>query len=326
MITRTDAGSRPLRTGVAVVALAALAWLLAGCSSSDGGGDSASAMAYSEAEMADGGGESEDVMSGSAQDADSAEGYAADTDRAVIITGSMFMTVDDPVAAATKAETIVRAAGGRVDARNEIAPSDYDGGSAWMTLRIPAGDLDGVVTNLRGLGTVDEYSTDSADVTNEVTDLEAQISTLKNSTERIEALLLEAEAIKDIITLENELDGRQAELESLEARQRGLNDQVAMSTIELSLTTEPVVEVDDSPASFLDGLESGWNGLVNFLAGALVVVGVLLPWAVVAGVVAVVVVLAVRARRKRHPRRPGGVASAAQTPQPLVPTPASADD
>nr|WP_284328368.1 DUF4349 domain-containing protein [Demequina litorisediminis] len=205
MITRTDAGSRPLRTGVAVVALAALAWLLAGCSSSDGGaGDSASAMSYSEADMADGGGESEDVMSGSAQDADAAEGYAADTDRAVIITGSMFMTVDDPVAAATKAETIVRAAGGRVDARNEIAPSEYDGGSAWMTLRIPAGDLDGVVTNLRGLGTVDEYSTDSADVTNEVTDLEAQISTLKNSTERIEALLLEAEAIKDIITLENE--------------------------------------------------------------------------------------------------------------------------
>ncbi|GMA36050.1 DUF4349 domain-containing protein [Demequina litorisediminis] len=87
-----------------------------------------------------------------------------------------------------------------------------------------------------------------------------------------------------------------------------------------------MVEVDDSPASFLDGLESGWNGLVNFLAGALVVVGVLLPWAVVAGVVAVVVALAVRARRKRHPRRPGGVASAAQTPQPMVPTPASADD
>src|SRR5690606_34390800 len=103
------------------------------------------------------------------------------------------------------------------------------------------------------------------------TDLEAQISTLRASTARIESLLTEAQDISDIIKLETELANRQGTLEGLEARQRGLDDQVSMSTIDLSLTTEPVVIVEEeAPSSFLDGLASGWNGLVTFLSGALV--------------------------------------------------------
>src|SRR5690606_34760267 len=178
-----------------------------------------------------------------------------------IITGSMYMTVEQPIEAADEAANIVLDAGGRIDARRETAPSEGYGGAASLTLRIPSGQLDTVVDRLRALGTVDEHNTDVSDVTNEVDDLEARISTLRASTARIEALMVDAQDISDIILLEDELARRQAELESLEARQRGLNDQVSMSTIHLSLTTEPVVIVDDDPETFLDGLEAGWNAL-----------------------------------------------------------------
>jgi hypothetical protein len=281
------------RRGVAIASLVAFAAVLAGCSSSSSepgsyGGD------MPRAEYANSGG---DMAYTDAAVAEAPQSSTAD--RSVIITGSMYMTVEDPIVAADRAAGIVQNVGGRVDARSETAPDEHYGGSAWLTLRIPSDKLDAVVDNLRELGTVDQFSTDSYDVTTEVTDLEAQISTLRASTTRIESLLLEAKDISDIITLENELDRRQSELESLEARQRGLDDQVSMSTINLSLTTEPVVIVDDSPETFWEGLTSGWNAFVGFLSGALVVIGILLPWLALIGLIGLAVVVRLRARKSR---------------------------
>lgn len=267
----------------AFLAAFALAMLLTGCSSS--------------------------ASDGSVEDAGGAEAPAAvedesapDLDRSVIITGSLYMTVDDPIAAADRASAIVQGAGGRIDARSETAADESYGGEAALTLRIPSAQLDQVVDDLRELGTVDEFSTDTTDVTVEVTDLEASISTLRASTQRIESLLAEAEDIADIIALEGELDSRRSELESLEAQQRGLDDQVSMSTILLSLTTEPVVIVDDSPDSFWDGLTAGWSSLVAFGSGAVVIVGVLLPWLALIALVTIAVVYGVRKWNARAAR------------------------
>lgn len=305
---------RRARLLATVIAVLTMAWLLAGCSSSDAGDAAGEAdysgrdIAYDDTMAAEESLAQEEAM---AYDADGA--VASDTvppaaDRSVIVTGSVYMTVEDPVAAANQAVSIVNGAGGRIDARSETAPTEYDGGSAWLTLRIPSDRLDAVVEDLRAIGTVDEFSTSSQDVTREVTDLDAQISTLAASTERIEGLLDQAEDMEDIITLENELDRRRAELESLQARQRALDDQVAMSTIHLSLTTEPAVPVDDEPTTFLDGLEAGWNALTGFLSGALVALGVVLPWLAVGAIVALVVVALVRRRRSRKVTTPAPAA------------------
>jgi hypothetical protein len=320
MSARIHATSRRARRGGVIAALVMVAGVLAGCSSS---ADSAGSAPNEQ--FADSGGDA--AFAGA--DGDFAEGAMAPTevnrsstaDRSVIVTGVMYMTVEDPIVAADRASGIVQNAGGRIDARSETAPDKSYGGSASLTLRIPADSLDAVVDDLRELGTVDQFSTDSYDVTIEVTDLEAQISTLRASTARIEALLLDAKDISDIITLENELDGRQAELQSLEARQRGLGDQVSMSTIDLSLTTEPVVIVDDDPETFLDGLVSGWNALVAFVSVALVIFGVLLPWLALMALIVLVVVGAVRVSTSRKARRRAASAVAPAGPgAPGVPT------
>jgi hypothetical protein len=288
------------RVGLGAALLSAVA-LLAGCSSSADSYGAPEAYpgdaAYTEVEAPglDGFSSAERDAAGFSDDVNT----SSTTDRSVIITGSMYMTVEDPIVAADRAAGIVVRAGGRVDARRETAPDEYYGGSASLTLRIPSDDLDEVIEELRDLGTVDQLSTNSYDVTVEVTDLDARISTLRASTERIEALLVDAKDISDIITLENELTYRQAELQSLEAQQRGLDDQVSMSTIDLSLTTEPVVIVDDDPETFWDALKSGWSDFVGFLSGALILLGVLLPWIVVASVVVVVWVMRARARKAR---------------------------
>jgi hypothetical protein len=296
MSTRIHTAQRRAVRGGIIASLFAIAATLAGCSAaSETYSDPAGAEPAYDEDAAYADGESAD------------QGAPRDTrestdNRSVIITGEMYITVEDPIVAADRAAGIVKNAGGRIDARNETAPDEDYRGSAALTLRIPSDDLDAVVDDLRELGTVDRFSTDSYDVTNEVTDLEAKISTLRASTARIEGLLLEAKDISDIITLENELDGRQAELESLEAQQRGLTDQVSMSTIELSLTTEPVVivEDDESPENFWEGLVSGWDALVGFLSGAAIVLGVMLPWLALIALIILAVVVALRARKSRE--------------------------
>ncbi len=331
MSTRIHPASRRTRRIGVIAALFAVAAVLAGCSS---GADESTAGAANDAALA--GAPAADVAGAPAAER---TGSSA-ADRSVIITGAMYMTVEDPIAVADQAAGIVHNAGGRIDARSETAPDERNGGSASLTMRIPSDDLDAVVDDLRALGTVDQFKTDSYDVTTEVTDLDAQISTLRASTARIEALLQDAKNIADIITLENELDGRQAQLVSLEAQQRGLDDQVSMSTIDLSLTTEPVVIVDDSPETFWDGLVSGWNALLVFISFALIVIGVLLPWVALMGLIALAMVVAVRARNSRiagrrtawavteaasgAPAQPAAVPWAATGQQPPSPPPAPA--
>jgi len=291
MSTVASTPVRLVRLAALIASLLVVGAVLAGCSSSADSADAPAGPAEAPAPE-DGGGD--EGVSG-----DSGSNDSATANRSIIVTGSMYMTVKNPRDAAEDAATIVKDAGGRIDGREENAPDESYGGSAELILRIPMNRLDAVVEDLRALGTVDEFSTTSSDVTNKVTDLDAHISTLRASTQRIEALLAEAKDITDIIKLEDELASRQAELESLEAEQRGLNDQVSLSTITLSLTTVPVVVVEDSPSNFFDGLAAGWNALVNFVSVALVVLGALLPWLVAMGVLALVIVAAVRISRGR---------------------------
>jgi Domain of unknown function (DUF4349) len=288
---------RRMRRTVVIAGLIVAIGALAGCSSS---ADSPSGAANAGNAAPNGGAV---AQKDSSLNVAAAPEPVADA-RSLIVTGSLYITVEDPLAAADKAATIVQSAAGRVDARNETAPQGRDGGSATLTLRIPTDNLDKVVNDLHALGTVDSFATQARDVTTEVTDLDAKISTLRASTDRIQGLLADAKNIADIITLENELASRQAELQSLEAQQRGLHDQVSMSTIDLSLTTKPVVVVDDSPQTFWDGLASGWHALVAFISVALVVIGALLPWAALGGLITIAVIALVRARRARRARRP----------------------
>lgn len=229
-------------------------------------------------------------------------------DRQVITTGWVTIVVDDPRDAAAEAVRITESAGGRIDGRSEYAPLDGDKGSATLTLRVPAATLTATLDKLRELGDVREVSLNSSDVTMETQDLEARITALQASVDRLLALLPTATDTDTLIALETALSARQADLESLKAQQRYLDDQVSMSTITLSLVTvadAPVVE----PDTFLSGLIAGWNAFVAFFAGLLVALGVLLPWLVFAGLITFVIILLVRRARRK-------AAAAAPAPEP----------
>jgi hypothetical protein len=222
------------------------------------------------------------------------------TDRQVITTGYVTVTVDDPMASADDAVRITEQAGGRVDGRNEYAPRDEsDKGSATLTLRIPADAITATLDKLRELGTVQEVSLNSNDVTMATQDLDARISALSASIDRMLVLMVNATDTDTLIQLETAISDRQAQLESLQSERRYYADQVSLSTVTLNLVSEYDAPAED-PDTFVSGLQAGWNAFVAFFAGLLVALGVLLPWLIFAAIITVAVIAIVRWNRKRR--------------------------
>lgn len=239
-------------------------------------------------------------------------------DRQVIVTGWMTVTVDEPLDAAAEAVRIAESVGGRVDGRQEYAPIDGDKGSATLTLRLPAEGLSATLDKLKELGDVQEVSLNSSDVTMVTQDLDARITALRASVDRLLALLETATDTENLIALETAISDRQAQLESLEAERRYYADQVSLSTVTLNLVSVADAPVEE-PVTFLDGLVAGWNAFVAFFAGLLVVLGVLVPWIVLAALITAIILWIVRARAKRKVAI--AEAPAEPAPQPVVPEP-----
>lgn len=286
----------------AAFAGAALVLLLAGCSASESF-DLATAPSAADERMGDaaselgGGSEAE---SGAAADAATTDAGLAD--REIVTTGSATITAEEPVEAADAIAELAGAEGGHVAERFETTATEYQTASASLTVRIPSTRLDAFMAQLDELGRIDDQQYSRQDVTAEGQDLDARITALRTSVDRLLALLERAEGTDDLITIESTLSQRQGELESLEGQRRVLDDQVALSTVQLVVRGEedaPTVE----PESFLTGLSAGWGALIATGAGLLVTLGVLLPWLLLLGVLALVAVPLVRRLRARRAAR-----------------------
>ena len=170
--------------------------------------------------------------------------------------------------------------------------------SANMTVRVPASNLDALLASIDTLGEVTSSSVDAQDVAVEVIDLEARITTLEESIDRLRDLQGQAASVADLVTVESELSARQAELESLTARRDYLMRQVELSTAYISLTTTttgPGVTPD-----FLGGLERGWNSLISLAADLITLGGFLTPYLLIAGAItAIVLIIVALSRRDR---------------------------
>jgi len=235
-------------------------------------------------------------------------------DREVITTGSVTVTVDSPLEAAAEAVRITESVGGRVDGRTESAPINGDKGSATLTLRIPADSLTATLDSIKELGEVQQVALSAVDVTVETQDLDARITALRASVDRLLGLLVSATDTETLIQLETAISDRQGQLESMEAQRRYYADQVSMSTVTLTLVSEFTAPRAE-PDSFFSGLVAGWNAFVAFFAGLLVAAGVLLPWLVFGAIIAGVILLLLRLRR----RRAAAAAAAAVHDQPAAP-------
>lgn len=265
-------------------AAALLALTLAGCTASNDSGSRAavdrSALSY---QSADG-----SVAESSAADAGGAG--TQDAARSVLSNGSISLQVEDRTDAIEQVRAVVQQLDGRIDSQSV---SGADGSRAELSIRVPAKKFDEAFGLLGEIGKVTDEQRSSADVTMQHVDLQARIGALEASISRLTDLMAGAATTGELIEAESALSQRQAELDSLKAQLTQLEGEIDESTIWVSLSTSSALP--GGPSSFWEGLLAGIGSIGAFFSGAVVVLGVLLPWAALAAIV----IVPVRALRQK---------------------------
>ncbi|PRY43381.1 DUF4349 domain-containing protein [Umezawaea tangerina] len=295
------------RRTLVVTALAVMA--LAGCSgteskSSSGGADvAAPAIAPVPAPAQ---GNSTPGAKEAAPDQRQNEAQPAGTpspDRQLVRTADVSLRGEDVEAVLAKVKELAQRESGFVSVEN----SNSSSGS--VTLRVPADRMDAL---LKGIGEIDgttlvNRSVKSEDVTEQVVDVESRLATQRASVDRVRALLDRAATTSEITQIEGELTRRQSELESLQRRHDTLKGQVALSTISVTIRKETTAKPAEEDIGFLSALASGWSALVKAFRVIVVVIGAVLPFAAVLGLLGAAL-WALR-KRRRTTKTPAAVPS-----------------
>ncbi|MCU4187066.1 DUF4349 domain-containing protein [Acidiferrimicrobium sp. IK] len=182
-----------------------------------------------------------------------------------------------------------------------------DTASARLVLRVVNADVHQVLAALPRYGTVTSQSLSGRDVTGQLVDLAARITTLQAEEGALRALLSDAKAIGDILSIQNQLFELQTQVEQLSGQQSTLSDQTTYATISVELT-EAGRAAPPAHKPHPSVLSRAWHlagsHTVAVLRGIVLAVAWLTPLLIV-GVVAGVPLLWWWRRRRQHPTPPG---------------------
>lgn len=235
-----------------------LLWLLACGSGATSGGDSA--VATDKRVMPS--------MEESLQSQNEAGGDVKMTEQKIIRNGSMSLKVADAKASRDALKPILDKHKAYVG-NEQLDNTDYQTNYT-IQIRVPADNLDAMVADIEGLpGTVTYKSIQARDVTEEFIDLETRLTNKKSYLEQYRSLLKNARTIEDILKVREQIRVLEEEIESATGRLKYLSSQVALSTLDLTITQmKDFVYRTDRRINFFErfkeSISTGWYGFINF--------------------------------------------------------------
>lgn len=213
------------------------------------------------AQRADLAGGSEESAVADAENANSSQPLAVQSDQHVIRNADIRLRVNDVGASLVAVREIASSMGGFV-----FSSSSYNDGSSMqadITIRVPSDRFEDTLNQLRSASwvtRVDSEQSSSQDVSGEYIDNESQLRTLRETQTRMLELLSRAESIDDILRLELELQDIRGQIERIQGRQNYLDNATALSTITLALRPATgIASLSGDSFSVANLLERAWN-------------------------------------------------------------------
>ncbi len=194
-------------------------------------------------------------------------------------------------AARMRLDAIVKQAQGYVDHLTVRA----DPGSARAlsaVLRFPANQVASGLAELKKLGRLTEESQNSSDITGQYVDLAARLTNARNSEQRLLGLLRDrAGNLKDVVEMEREISSVRESIERMDAQQKDLNNKVQYATIQFELSEEYHAQLEPpAPSSgtqlknaLVDGIQSARENALDIALFLLRYGPALLIWLIVLG-------------------------------------------
>jgi hypothetical protein len=224
----------------------------------------------------------------------------------VIYTAQLTVRASSVSSAAAKAAQIAESAGGYVSNETTTANPDHPSeATASVQLKIPVTAYQATLGQLAGvLGTQLSLQQQAQDVTEQVADVDSQVTSDQAAIVQLRALLAHAGSVSDLLSVQNQINAEETSLESMQAQQRALDHEVTYATLTLTILgprAKALVHHPKAPPSLGSGLGAGWHAFRVAVSWTLALLGALAPFAAVAVVAGYVIY---RGRRWVIRRRP----------------------
>ena len=228
---------------------------------------------------------------GSDRAVDSGSGGAALSRESVagsmlIYTANLSLETKDFDAARTALSDAVAAAGGYMESNDESSYS-HAGRSLSLTVRVPQANYASFLEAAAQAGNLVNKSQQVQDVTAQYMDTEARLASLTAQRTRLQELQASAQDLSDLLEIEASLSDVQYQIESWQSQLDWYSQQVACSTVYLSLEeVKEYTPVEESfSARLLKALQNGWSGFVEGVQGLAVLLAQLWPLLVILALV-----------------------------------------
>ena len=224
----------------------------------------------------------------------------------VIYTAQLTVRASSVGSAAAKAAQIAESAGGYVSNETTSANPDHPSqATASVQLKIPVTAYQATLGQLAGgLGTQLSLQQQAQDVTEQVADVNSQVTSDQAAIVQLRALLAHAGSVSDLLSVQNQINAEESQLEAMQAQQRALDHEVTYATLTLTILgpqAKALVHHPKTPPGLASGLGAGWHAFRVAVSWTLALLGALAPFAAVAALAGYVIY---RGRRWVIRRRP----------------------
>ena len=231
----------------------------------------------------------------------------------IIYNVNMGIVVDDPIYVSKQIKSQVEMVGGYVSSLN--SNSNNDRSYVTMQVRVPSKGLNNVTEFIESISNVEYENMSTENVTDSYYDIQARLEHEKLQEKQLEALMEEANTIKDTLTVRDELAKVQETIEVYEGKLRMWDNLVNYSTIDISISETPTVIVEEedpnegliaiiSASETFKGIakafRNSWAFVSNFFSWLFRIIAALLLPAVI---ITPIVILLVRLSRKSNEKQ-----------------------
>ncbi len=225
----------------------------------------------------------------------------------IIYTAQLTVRADNVSSAADRAAQIAESVGGYVSSETASADPDHPSeATASVQLKIPVASYRATLGQLTSrLGTQLSLQQQAQDVTQQVADVNSQVTSDEAAIAQLRALLSHAGSVGELLSVQNQINDEESSLESMQAQQRALSHETTYATVTLTLLgpkAKPLVHRPKAPPTLAGGLGAGWRALRITVSWTLAFLGAMAPFAAIAAIGGYVIY---RGRRWLVRRRPG---------------------
>ncbi|HXT90661.1 MAG TPA: DUF4349 domain-containing protein, partial [Trebonia sp.] len=232
------------------------------------------------------------VASGGAPAVPKAAAKYAPVGAQLIYTAQLTVRASNVETAISRATSIVTDAGGYVSGENASAGNGQPSqATATMTFKIPAAVYTTTLAALSGggLGKQLSLAQQAQDVTQQVADVNSRVASDEAAIAQLRELLKHAGDVGSLLSVQNQINSEESDLESMLAQQSALNHETSYATVTLTLVG-PKAAVKPSakaapPPGFAHAISGGWHALHLTFSWLLTILGAVAPFAAVVAVI-----------------------------------------